>query len=260
MHLRRATVTHERPRNPRAGRMSRWYRGAIVRGGPRVFGVSRRLAHGELSQARKVLALAVSGAALLLASGCGGGSRQDVGEAKGTFEMKLLHASFPAAQAVARPATMALQVRNTGSHTVPNVAVTVDSFNYTSTTSELSANRRPVWAIEQGPGAIAKAPAETQEVSTPGGAQTAYVNTWALGPLAAGATATFTWKVVPVKPGTHTVRFAVAAGLSGRAKAVLASGGTVHGQFTVDVAGAPPIKHVNPSTGRIETGAYPTAP
>lgn len=260
MHLRRATATSEARRDSRAGRMSRWYRGAIVRGGPRVFGVSRRLARGELYQAQNMLALAGVAATLLLASGCGGGSRQDVGEAKGTFEMKVLHASFPATQAVARPATMELQVRNTGSHAVPNVAVTVDSFNYTSTVSELSASKRPVWAIEQGPGAIAKAPAETQEVSTPGGAQTAYVNTWALGRLAAGATATFSWKVVPVKPGTHTVRFAVAAGLSGRAKAVLASGGMVHGQFTVDIAGAPPAKHVNPSTGRIEVGAYPAIP
>ncbi len=196
----------------------------------------------------------------LLAAGCGGGSRQDVGEASGTFEMKLVHASFPVTQAVARPASMELQVRNTGSRAVPNVAVTVDSFNYTSSTPELSAGKRPVWAIEQGPGAIAKAPVETQEVSTPGGGQTAYLNTWALGALAAGHTATFTWKVVPVKPGTHTVRFAVAAGLSGKAQARLASGGAVRGQFTVDIAGAPPKKHVNPSTGSIEAGAVPAIP
>jgi hypothetical protein len=200
-------------------------------------------------------------AAVPLAAGCGGGARQDVGEPSATFEMKLLHASFPTKQSIARPALMELQVQNTGSHAVPNVAVTVDSFDYTiSPLNELAANKRPIWAIEQGPGAIAKAPVETQEVSAPGGGQTAYLNTWALGRLAAGQTATFTWKVVPVKAGTHTVHFAVAAGLSGKAKARLASGGLANGKFTVDIAPAPPVNHVNPSTGRVESGAFPLSP
>jgi hypothetical protein len=223
-----------------------------------VFGVGRRSACGGLSQAPTALALCAATALLL--AGCGGGSRQDAGEKSATFEMKLLHASFPSHQAVASPATMELQVRNTGSHTVPNVAVTVDAFNYTSTAPELSASKRPVWAIEQGPGAIAKPPVETQEVSVPGGGQTAYLNTWALGRLAPGQSEKFTWKVVPLKPGSHTVRFAVAASLTGKAKARLASGGLVNGQFTVDIAGEPPTKHVNPSTGRIEAGAFPATP
>jgi len=174
--------------------------------------------------------------------------------------MKVLHASFPSTQAVARPATMELQIRNTGSHVVPNLAVTVDSFNYTSNAPELAADKRPIWAIERGPGAIAKAPVESQEVSVPGGGQTAYVNTWALGRLASNATATFTWKVVPVKAGTYTVHYAVAAGLSGKARTRLASGGAGGGSFTVDVAGAPPTTHVDPSTGRITPGVYPSTP
>jgi hypothetical protein len=199
--------------------------------------------------------------AVPLVAGCGAGTRQDAGEPSASFEMKLLHASFPTKQSIARPATMELQVQNTGAHAVPNLAVTVDSFDYTiAPLNELAANKRPIWAIEQGPGAIAKAPVETQEVSAPGGGQTAYVNTWALGRLAPGKTATFTWKVVPVKPGTHTVHFAVAAGLSGKAKARLASGGLANGQFTVDIAPAPPVTHVNPSTGRIEVGAFPSSP
>jgi hypothetical protein len=186
---------------------------------------------------------------VLLACGCGGGSRQDVREVAGTFEMKLLHASFPSTQAVARPARLELQVRNTGAHTVPNVAVTVDSFNYTSNAPELAADKRPVWAIERGPGAIAQPPVETQEVSVPGGGQTAYLNTWALGPLAPGRTQTFIWRVVAVKAGMHTVRFAVSAGLAGKAKARLASGAAVRGQFKVDIAAAPPRTHVDPAAG-----------
>jgi len=208
----------------------------------------------------KLLPSATLAACTILAAGCGGGSRQDAHEAKGRFEMKVLSASFPSKQAIARPAQLEVRVRNTGTHTVPNVAITVDSFNYTATTPELAANKRPVWAIEQGPGVPARSPVESQEVSTPGGAQTAYVNTWALGPLAAGATQTFLWKVVPVKPGRHTVSFAIAAGLSGRATAVLHSGGAVHGHFTVNIAPAPPTQHVDPKTGKLVSGAFPTVP
>jgi hypothetical protein len=207
-------------------------------------------------------ALAGAAAVVLLAGavGCGGGSRQDSAEASGTFQMEIVRASFPAKQSVARPTQLEVRVRNSGSHTVPNVAVSLDSLNFISTAPEVAANKRPVWAIERGPGAIAAAPVETQEVSQPGGAQTAYVNTWALGPLAAGATQTFVWKVVPLKPGRHTVHVAVAAGLAGKAKAALASGGAVVRSLSVDIAGAPPTTHVDPATGKIVAGAFAATP
>ncbi len=101
---------------------------------------------------------------------------------------------------------------------------------------------------------------ETQEVSPPGGAQTAYVNTWALGALAPGKTRTFVWQVVPVKAGTYTVHYSVAAGLAGKAKARLASGAPAAGQFAVDIAPAPELTHVNPATGHIEGGEFPATP
>jgi hypothetical protein len=193
-------------------------------------------------------------------TGCGGGSRQDAGERKGTFQMKVAKASFPTKQAVARPATLMIRVQNSGPHAVPNVAVTVDSFLYTSNVSELAANKRPIWAIERGPGAIAKPPVQSVEVSQPGSGQTAYVNTWALGPLGAGASETFAWHVVAVKAGTYTVHYAVAAGLSGNAKARLASGGPLQGQFRVKIAGKPPLMHVDPRTGKLVPGARPSKP
>ena len=52
----------------------------------------------------------------------------------------------------------------------------------------------------------------------PGGAVTAYANTWALGPLKPGATAKFVWGVTAVKSGRHVVQYQVAAGLNGKAK------------------------------------------
>jgi len=204
-----------------------------------------------------VIALAAIAA---LAAGCGGGSRQDAAERPAGYTMKIVHASFPTTQTISRPTRFELEVKNAGSRTVPTVAVTVDSFDYTSDYAELAADKRPVWAIERGPGAIASPPVETQNVSVPGGGQTAYLNTWALGALAPGKTRTFVWRVVPVKSGTYTVRYAVAAGLAGKARTRLASGAAVQGQFAVDIAPAPKLTHVNPATGRVEVGQFPVSP
>jgi hypothetical protein len=210
-------------------------------------------------RASPVALLAAAAGALALA-GCGGGTKQDAAEPAGTFAMRVVHPSFPTAQSIARQTRFVLPVRNTGTRTVPNVAVTIDSFDYTSTYANLAADKRPVWAIEQGPGAVASRPVESQEISPPGGGQTAYVNTWALGALAPGKTRTFVWRVVPVKAGSYTVHYTVAAGLSGKAKARLASGGLVQGQFAVDIASAPGLKHVNPDTGQVEPGQFPSSP
>jgi hypothetical protein len=197
---------------------------------------------------------------MVLAAGCGAGARMDAGEPTGTYAMKIIHASFPTTQSISRPTSLELEVQNSGTRTVPNVAVTVNSFNYASNYPELADNKRPVWVIERGPGAIASPPVNSQEVSMPGGGQTAYVNTWALGALAPGKTRTFTWHVVPVKAGTHTVHYSVAAGLAGKAKARLTSGAPVEGQFAVNIAPAPTLTHVNPDTGRVEVGQFPATP
>lgn len=219
-----------------------------------------RRARATLARAPRTSGLAAVALAALLLSGCGGGARADAGEPAGTFPMKVLHASFPATQSIARPTHFLLRVQNTGVRAVPNVAVTIDSFDYISDYPELAARKRPVWAIERGPGAVGSRPVETQNVSEPGGGQTAYVNTWALGALAPGATRTFVWQVVPVKAGSYTVHYAVAAGLAGKAKARLASGAAVDGQFAVEIKPAPALKHVNPNTGRVEVGQFPTTP
>jgi hypothetical protein len=197
--------------------------------------------------------------AALAASGCGS-SRQDAHEPKGTFAMQVVRARFPANQAIARQTQLELAVRNTGTRTAPDVAVTLDSFYYTENYPELAVSKRPIWVVEAGPGPRPKRPVQSQAVSPPGGGQTAYVNTWALGPLAPGQTQTFLWKVAPVKAGLHTVHYTIAASLAGKAKAALASGGPVQGQLTADVAPAPPKTHVDPSTGRVVAGTFPTIP
>lgn len=192
----------------------------------------------------------------VLVSGCGQSRQQDAGEPKGTFTVRVTQASFPVRQAVARPAVLVLDVRNTSSRALPNVTVAVNSFSYLSDYPNLASRSRPVWIVNTGPGPTADPPVETVQVDPPGGAVTANDNIWALGPLPAGATRRFEWRVTPVKPGTHTVAYRVYAGLNGRAQAQLAGGGAPEGRFTVRVAGRPPATHVDPETGKVVPGAY----
>jgi hypothetical protein len=237
-------------RCPRA--TPRWYRGAIVWGRCRAVGIAHRAR-------RAARALPIAAALAALAGGCGG-TRQDAHEASRGYAIEVLQAKFPVRQSIARPTSFTLQVRNAGTGTVPNVAVTLDSFYYTEHYPELAADKRPIWVIEEGPGPAARPPVQTQEISKPGGGQTAYVNTWALGPLAPNGTQTFIWRVVPVKAGVYTVHYTIAAGLAGRAKAQLPSGGPAQGKLTASIAPIPRSTHVDPQTGRVVYGAFPLLP
>ncbi|HUA48693.1 MAG TPA: hypothetical protein VMA77_25900, partial [Solirubrobacteraceae bacterium] len=68
-----------------------------------------------------------------------------------------------------------------------------------------------------------------------------------------GHTAKFDWAVTAVAPGRHVVAWEVAAGLNGKAKAVLQGrGGLPHGKFTVTIHNAPSESYVN-NNGQIVT-------
>lgn len=172
---------------------------------------------------------------LPLAAGCGGGKRQDADEPSGTYSVDVVKASFPRAQHLAEGSDLVVTVRNTSGKKIPNIAVTIDSFSRTSDQPGLADPQRPVWIVDRGPN----------------GGQTAYVDTWALGPLPAGGVRTFNWHVTAVQPGTHTVHYRVAAGLDGKAKAELGSGGVPEGSFTVDVSAKPAQSRVDPVTGDV---------
>jgi hypothetical protein len=179
-----------------------------------------------------------------LVAGCGGGERQDAGEPSGTFKVKVLKASFPERQRIASQAVMRLVVRNDSGKTIPNVAVTVTSdddakggagFTTRSSGADLADPTRQLWIVDQGPR----------------GGDTAYVSTWALGPLADGRTQTFEWHVTPVVAGTHVLRWHVAAGLNGKAVARTAGGRDPAGLFRVSVSSKPPAVTVDPKTGNV---------
>ena len=177
----------------------------------------------------------VGGAAALAVAGCGGATRQDAAEPTGTFKVDVVNASFPTKQHLAKSERFVISVRNTGHEAVPNVAVTVDSFATRSQQAGLADPSRAVWIVDTSP---------------PGG-DTAYTNTWALGRLAPGQTRRFVWRVTAVQAGTHTVKWAVAAGLNGKAKATLSGNRAPAGSVTVDVSDKPAQARVDPDTGKV---------
>ncbi|MGA9874648.1 MAG: hypothetical protein WBQ21_02465 [Solirubrobacteraceae bacterium] len=205
------------------------------------------------------VSLAVGGVALaVLASGCGG-AEQDAHEPKATYQVEVVRAHFPTKQAIASNTKLVLDVRNAGPRTIPNVAVTLNSLSYTSNYPHLAVNKRPVWIVNTGPGPIPTFPVKTEEAYPQGGGETAYVNTWALGTLAPGASKSFVWRVTPVKTGTHTVHYTVAAGLNGKARAQLTSGSAVTGTFVAQIAPKPLPTHVDPQTGQVVPGPNPAS-
>ena len=172
----------------------------------------------------------------LLASGCGGGGeRQDEDEPSGDYSVEVVEASFPSQQRLAEKVALRLRVRNADSKTIPNLAVTVEGFSQRSRQPGLADPNRPVWVIDDGPR----------------GGVTAYTNTWSLGKVRAGETKEFVWEVTPVKAGDYEVSYRVAAGLDGKAKAVLAGGDRPAGNFRVSVAREPDDARVDPDTGRV---------
>ena len=206
---------------------------------------------------RRVLLLGVLAAAA--AGGCGA-ARQDEGEPERSFTMKVVRASFPAHQSIAKLTNFELAIENAGAQSAPEVAVSLDSFYYSEKFPHLAADKRPIWVVESGPGVVPTSFVETQSVTPPGSGQTAYVSTWALGPLAPGHVRVFKWRVAPVKAGTHAVSYTVAAGLAGKSKAQLANGRPVRGRLVASIAPVPPRVHVDPQTGRVVEGASPSIP
>jgi hypothetical protein len=184
-------------------------------------------------------------AALAVISGCGG-ERQDADEPSGTFKVDVSDASFPAKQHIAEQSTMRIRVRNPDSQTVPNVAVTVEtkganpgdapvSFAQSKGDSRLADPERAVWVLDAGPK----------------GGDSAYTNTWTLGPLKSGETKTFEWKLTAVEAGDYSISYRVSPGLDNKAK--LADGSKASGQFAVNVSDKPVPARVN-SKGQVVRG------
>jgi len=162
-------------------------------------------------------------AAAFAAAGCGGGERQDENEAEGRFPVEVVEAKFPEDQKLAKSSDLVVTVRNAGDKTIPNIGMTVNGLDERKNDPELADSTRPVFALNGVQLEIAGFP-EAKEAA-PRGCDTAYVNTWACGPLKPKERRTFRWSVTAVRAGDFKIRWRVAAGLDGKAKAVAAGGG-----------------------------------
>ena len=189
-------------------------------------------------RALRLIAAPAAALVVLGAAACGGGASQSADEPSGTYRVAIVRSSFPVRQRVAAPTRLVIDVRNTGRKTVPDVAVTVDAFSSPSERTDLADAQRPVWIVDR----------------PPEGSTTAYTDTWALGPLAAGETKRFVWRLTPVQPGTHRLEYRVAAGLTGQAKAVLAGDRVPEREMTVRISTRPASARVDPETGAVVRG------
>ncbi len=179
------------------------------------------------------LAALLAGALVALgACGGGGGGKQDEGDPGGTFKVDVPRASFPGKQHLAQESTLEITVVNKDSRDIPKLAVTVDGFNQRRDDPTLADPSRPIWLINE----------------PPLDADSALTNTWVLGPVASGQSRTFKWKVTPVRSGTYSVRYRVAAGLYGKAKVIDTTTGTIpKGSFIARVTRKPrPVPPVVP--------------
>jgi hypothetical protein len=170
-------------------------------------------------------------------AGCGGGERQDAKEKAGTYRVEVVDAAFPAKQSIAQTTEMRIRVRNADSKPLPFVAVTIETtpkdatggarqaFSSDIQDTKVSDRSRPIWIVDD----------------APKGGDSAYTNTWGLGPLKPGATRTFRWKVTAVKPGDYTIDYRVSPGLNGKAKAASGAG---TGTFKVNISDTPPDARV----------------
>jgi hypothetical protein len=185
---------------------------------------------------------AALGCLAVLGLGACGQKRQDVKEPKGRFKVDVTRATFPTKQKLAKKSNLVITVRNSGDRTIPNVAVTVNGFYYRVNDSKLADPTRPIFVINGRPKSIGAFPESVE--AGPAGGETAYVGTWALGPLRRGQDRTFRWSVTAVKAGPFRIKYTVAAGLHGKAKAEDASGRRPEGVFTGTVSDKPPVTRV----------------
>lgn len=187
---------------------------------------SQHLYDSRALMTRRLIPLALAAS---LVAGCGGGGeRQDADEPEGTYKVQVVAAKFPDRQSLATRSTMEIAVKNVDTRTIPNVSITVKSFDQRRDDTSLADPRRPQFVVNTGPR----------------GGDTAYVGTSALGPLKPGETKTFKWNVTAVVAGKYSLKYSVAAGLDGKAKAVLAGGGPPTGSFTGTISGKAPDARV----------------
>ena len=198
----------------------------------------------------------------IAAAGCGGEEeRQDVDEPTGEFPVEVITANFPTGQRLAETSDLRMEIRNSGEEEIPDLAVTINTgeeqargaFSTRSDQPGLADPNRPVWILEENyPKLVTADTSQGGLDAAPGaGSEAAQTNTFSFGPVPPGESKEIVWRLTPVQPGTYTVRYEIAAGLYGKAKAVTDDGGPVEGEFVVTITDKPPRARVN-DAGQVE--------
>ena len=179
----------------------------------------------------------VAGAIAL--SACGGGERQDANEPKGQFKVQVVRASFPEKQKLAKRSLLRIAVKNVDTREIPDIAVTLNGLDRRKPDPELADPSRPVFVINGRTKSFGNIP-DAQAAAPQGQERPAYVNTWTLGKMKPGETKLFEWDVTAVEAGPYRLTYAVAAGLDGKAVAILPSGQRPTGLFAGNINGKAP--------------------
>jgi hypothetical protein len=202
--------------------------------------------------------IAGAATAALVLSGCGSGAPQDANAPSGRFPVQVTAATFPSSQRLAEHTNMVISVKNVGTRTIPNLAVTVcnTTCKYPAQVGEgtsvaafaqylnqpgLASHSRPVWVVETPPGRCAY----SCQNGGYGSDVSDDANTWQAGRLKPGATATFDWGLAAVAAGKFVVAWQIAGDIYGKAKAVLPNGAQPQGTFDVTIHQAPAQSYVN---------------
>lgn len=183
--------------------------------------------------------LALAAGLALGVSACGGDDPEIEDAAKGEPFRVSVEAKFPERQRLADQRTLEITVRNEDRRALPDVAVVLEGLERRISAEDNGAGRiadprRPIWIVDR----------------PPAGGQTAYVDTWALGPLPAGAEKTFRWKLTPTVAGRYKVRWRVAAAVEQNGPVRAASGRT-SGTFDVRIADEPESTTIDPESGKV---------
>lgn len=148
---------------------------------------------------KMLLSFLALGICVITGSGCSVDSKP-----KDPSSLEIVDVSFAERQQLAQPQTLAITLSNNGLRVINQVAATITTESRASGTGALAFSRRinnpaladdgrPVWLLQQDPSG------DSPELQT----------TWTFGPIAAGATKTFRWQVVPVIAGKFTLRYRI---------------------------------------------------
>lgn len=243
------------PRAPKsaAHRALRWYVAPALREEIATSVALPRRRAGWTERAGSLLAVAIVVSGL---AACGSDAeRQDVDEPAGEFPVEVVAAKFQTEQRLAQTSDLTLEIRNSGEEAVPELAVSINTgdegasgpFSVRSDQAGLADPNRPVWILESGyPKLVTPRLASKDLDAAPtGGSAAVQTNTFSFGSLAPGESREIVWRVTPVQAGTYTVRYELAAGLTGKAKAVTDDGSPVEGEFVVTITDKPPRARVD---------------